>query len=34
VGPGFDFADFTFGRDDEALRATLQALAPKLARLL
>lgn len=34
VGPGFDFADFTFGRDDEALRATLQALAPGLARLL
>jgi len=34
VGPGFDFADFAFGRDDDALRATLQALAPGLARLL
>jgi len=31
VGPGFDFADFTFGRDDAALRA---ALPPDLRRLL
>ncbi len=25
VGPGFDFADFDFGRDDPALRAALPA---------
>jgi predicted cupin superfamily sugar epimerase len=25
VGPGFDFADFAFGRDDAALRAALPA---------
>lgn len=25
VGPGFDFADFDFGRDDAALRAALPA---------
>ena len=31
VGPGFDFADFGFGRDDAALRAALPAA---LARLL
>lgn len=31
VGPGFDFADFDFGRDDAALRAALPAT---LARLL
>jgi uncharacterized protein len=31
VGPGFDFADFDFGRDDAALRAALPAA---LARLL
>lgn len=31
VGPGFDFADFDFGRDDTALRA---ALPPALTRLL
>jgi predicted cupin superfamily sugar epimerase len=34
VGPGFDFADFAFGRDDGALRATLARLAPDLQRLL
>ena len=34
VGPGFDFADFTFGRDDAPLRAALQALEPTLMRLL
>ncbi len=31
VGPGFDFADFDFGRDDAALRGALPA---ELARLL
>lgn len=34
VGPGFDFADFGFGRDDPALRAALQAGATALLRLL
>lgn len=34
VGPGFDFADFTFGRDDPALRLALQALQPDTLRLL
>jgi predicted cupin superfamily sugar epimerase len=34
VGPGFDFADFAFGRDDAALCAALQALAPQAERLL
>lgn len=34
VGPGFDFADFTFGRDDAPLRAALQAQQPELMRLL
>jgi uncharacterized protein len=34
VGPGFDFADFAFGRDDTALRAALPGLAPELTRLL
>lgn len=34
VGPGFEFADFSFGRDDTGLRAALPALAPTLARLL
>ncbi len=34
VGPGFDFADFAFGRDDAALRAALPAVAPALTRLL
>ena len=34
VGPGFEFADFSFGREDAAFRAALQALHPALARLL
>ena len=34
VGPGFDFADFTFGRDEPALREALQALQPDMLRLL
>jgi predicted cupin superfamily sugar epimerase len=34
VGPGFEFADFAFGRDTPSLRAALQALAPELRRLL
>lgn len=34
VGPGFEFADFGFGRDDPALVAALARLAPVLARLL
>lgn len=34
VGPGFDFADFSFGRDDNKLRAALQATAADLRRLL
>lgn len=34
VGPGFDFADFTFGRDEAALRATLTREHPQLLRLL
>lgn len=34
VGPGFDFADFAFGRDDAALRAALLGLDPTLTRLL
>lgn len=34
VGPGFEFADFTFGRDDPPLATALQALDPALARLL
>lgn len=34
VGPGFDFADFSFGRDDAALRQAVQQHAPALARLL
>ncbi len=34
VGPGFDFADFAFGRDDTALGSALQRLAPELQRLL
>jgi uncharacterized protein len=34
VGPGFDFADFSFGRDDTALKAALPRLGPGLARLL
>jgi len=34
VGPGFDFADFTFGRDDTALVQALPALQPDTRRLL
>ncbi|MBA4175472.1 MAG: hypothetical protein C0505_02750 [Leptothrix sp. (in: Bacteria)] len=34
VGPGFDFADFSFGRDDEPLRCALQARGAALQRLL
>lgn len=34
VGPGFDFADFRFGREDAALRAALQAQRPEWMRLL
>lgn len=34
VGPGFDFADFSFGRDDAALCAALQVQAPDLRRWL
>lgn len=34
VGPGFEFADFAFGRDDAALGAALPRLAPDLTRLL
>lgn len=34
VGPGFDFADFSFGRADAAVRAALQQAAPGLQRLL
>lgn len=34
VGPGFEFADFSFGRNDAALRSALPAMAPHLARLL
>ena len=34
VGPGFDYADFGFGRDDPALCDTIDRLAPALRRLL
>ncbi len=34
VGPGFDFADFSFGRDHPAFVAALTALAPEALRLL
>lgn len=34
VAPGFDFADFSFGRDDAALVAALARRAPDLQRLL
>ncbi len=34
VGPGFDFADFSFGREDPALCRALQEQAPELQRLL
>lgn len=34
VGPGFDFADFAFGREDAALSTALQQQPGGLARLL
>jgi hypothetical protein len=34
VGPGFDFADFSFGRDHPALAAALRRLRPDALRLL
>ena len=34
VAPGFDFVDFSFGRDDPVRVGMLQQHAPKLARLL
>ena len=34
VGPGFDFADFAFGRDDAALCQALPGLVPDTLRLL
>lgn len=34
VAPGFDFADFSFGRDDRLLCAALARLSPDLQRLL
>ena len=34
VGPGFDFADFSFGRDDVGLVAALTARDPQALRLL
>jgi predicted cupin superfamily sugar epimerase len=34
VGPGFDFDDFSFGRDDTAFGAALQQQPPDLRRLL
>ena len=34
VGPGFDFADFAFGRDDSGLVAALTRLDPQALRLL
>lgn len=34
VGPGFEFADFAFGRDDGALLTALADLATDLTRLL
>jgi uncharacterized protein len=34
VGPGFDFADFSFLRDDAALAHRLQALDPSATALL
>lgn len=33
VGPGFDFADFSFLRDDAPALAALRRLRPDLARL-
>lgn len=34
VGPGFEFAGFSFGRDDPSLRTVLGQLTPELQRLL
>jgi len=34
VGPGFEFTDFSFGRDDGALRTALSRLDASLQRLL
>jgi hypothetical protein len=34
VGPGFEFADFSFGRDHAPLREALARLAPEALRLL
>jgi predicted cupin superfamily sugar epimerase len=34
VAPGFDFADFSFGRDTPAMRDAIAALNPSLQRLL
>ena len=34
VGPGFEFADFSFGRDEPALREALARRRPDLLRLL
>ena len=34
VGPGFDFADFSFGREDAALVNALPGLTPDMSRLL
>ena len=34
VGPGFDFADFSFLRDDDALCARLRAIDPSAATLI
>ncbi|MBK1687002.1 cupin domain-containing protein [Rubrivivax gelatinosus] len=34
VGPGFEFEDFDFGRDEPALRSAIGRLAPDLHRLL
>jgi len=33
VGPGFEFSDFSFGRDDPALRDAVPRLGPQLQRL-
>lgn len=34
VGPGFEFADFSFARNDAGVAAALQRLQPELLRLL
>jgi uncharacterized protein len=34
VGPGFEFTDFSFGRNDRELCVALPQLAPRLLRLL